>query len=45
MSGLVPKNLRVLLMASSHMGAIIVMPYIKVEMEKVVRVPQSITHL
>ena len=38
MSGLVPKTLGFLLIASSHRGAIIVMPYIKVEMEKVVRV-------
>ena len=45
MSGLVPKTLGFLLMASSHRGAIIVIPYIKVEMEKVVRVAQSITHL
>ena len=38
MSGLIPKNLRVLLVASFHRGAIIFMPYIKTEMEKVVRV-------
>ena len=38
MSELVPKTLGFLLIASSHRGTIIVMPYIKVEMEKVVRV-------
>ena len=38
MSGLVPKTLGFLLMASSRRGAIIVIHYIKVEMEKVVRV-------
>ena len=45
MSELVPKTLGFLLMASSHRGAIIVIPYIKVEIENVVRVAQSITHL